>query len=128
MLAASAAVSPRSSFLFGTAVGIAVTVVLTSVSSRTGGAGGNNTSLGTGGSFQVGVGCPQCPVVPGPAPAVDGAQRVFNEFALTSAGKEGHCYSWMYGELLGRFHCKGSLQHNLAHGEPLRLLVRMLES
>lgn len=51
-----------------------------------------------------------------------GAQRVFDEFKHTSASKENHCYSWMYGDLLGRFHCKGSLQHNKAGGEQLRML------
>lgn len=56
-----------------------------------------------------------------------GTQRVFDEFKLTSASKEVHCFSWMYGDLLGRFHCKGSLQHSAANGERLRMLVRGLD-
>ena len=47
---------------------------------------------------------------------------MFAAFENTAASKEEHCYSWMYSELLAKFHCKGSVAHVAAAGQQLQLL------
>ena len=56
------------------------------------------------------------------ASGADGIEAVFAAFDHTVATKEHHCYSWMYAELLGRYHCMGSLQHVAAGGQRMRML------
>ncbi len=61
--------------------------------------------------------CPACP-----GPELLGDEGVYQAFNGTLATKEDHCYSWMYADVLGRFHCRGSLAHVSRGGQQLRLL------
>ena len=53
---------------------------------------------------------------------IPSSTAIWQAFENTDATKELHCFSWMYAELLARYHCKGSAQHVAAGGERLQML------
>ena len=54
--------------------------------------------------------------------SIRSSTAIWQAFGEAVATKEAHCYSWMYAELLARYHCKGSVEHVAAGGERLQML------